>query len=278
MLLEASALARLISDECGLPFDGRAVTGSKDRVIELFPAGVPLQHTFAIRTTVGWRSVEVAFIPGKYSADFVALMGEAGPGARGCCSAVLSKCVDDGATVTFRINGENKNPKDPPTWQSEWSRFDLLLRRGQLALGSDDSDNGQVAALTQQVAAAIVSLLPLEAEETLTENLQRGFPEGGKVQVQVNRYERDRRNRAAALAIHGYTCATCSSSLNNIYGAAAAGLIEVHHVTPVSKLREGYLINPATDLIPLCPNCHRMAHRRDPPFTPDEIRAMLLQN
>jgi 5-methylcytosine-specific restriction protein A len=60
------------------------------------------------------------------------------------------------------------------------------------------------------------------------------------------------------------------------YGTAAVGLIEVHHVRPVSMLGAGYLIDPRTDLVPLCPNCHSVAHRRNPPYSIDDIRRMLV--
>jgi 5-methylcytosine-specific restriction protein A len=90
----------------------------------------------------------------------------------------------------------------------------------------------------------------------------------------VNRYERDRRNRAAALAIHGYVCKACDLEMSDRYGPDAAGLIEVHHVTPVSEVGPGYIIDPRTDLVPLCPNCHSVAHRRSPPFSVDELRDM----
>lgn len=177
--------------------------------------------------------------------------------------------------MTLKINGENRNPRDPSQWGTDWSRFETSLRRGQLELGNGDSDNNKISAWTQQAAAAVVSLLPLEEDETPSENLQGGFPEGAKQRIEVNRYERDRRNRAAALAIHGYVCKACDTDLSSIYGTTAAGLIEIHHLTPVSKLSEGYCLDPASDLVPLCPNCHRVAHRRDPPFTPEELRAMV---
>ena len=63
-------------------------------------------------------------------------------------------------------------------------------------------------------------------------------------------------NRAAALAIHGYLCKACDLDMGLRYGPAAAGLIEVHHVTPVSASGPGYIIDPKSDLVPLCPNCH----------------------
>jgi len=38
------------------------------------------------------------------------------------------------------------------------------------------------------------------------------------------------------------------------------GYIEVRHVVPVSQLGDDYVVDPKDDLIPLCPNCHAVAH------------------
>lgn len=113
--------------------------------------------------------------------------------------------------------------------------------------------------------------MPVQADGPAGEDLS-GFPEGAKLPITVNRYERDRRNRAAALAIHGFRCKACDRLMSDHYGEIAATLIEVHHLTPVSELGPGYIINPATDLAPLCPNCHAVAHLRSPPFTVEELR------
>ncbi|HEV2155810.1 HNH endonuclease [Bradyrhizobium sp.] len=273
MPLEAGALARLISDSCGLPFDGRRLTGAN--TFQIHPSGLPVQNTFTIQTAVGWRNVEVSFVPGSFAGDFVRHMGLADAGARTSCAAVLARCLRDGASVNLKINGRPARPDDPSGWDGEWSRLELSVRRGQLDLGNGDQDNEKIFAWTQQVTAAIVALLPLEQDDLPTENLHGGFSEGAQVQFEANRYERDRRNRAAALAIHGCACQVCSSDLGDRYGPTAIGLIEVHHLIPVSKLGPDYRINPATDLVPLCPNCHRVAHRRDPPFTVDELKKML---
>ncbi|HSS63378.1 MAG TPA: HNH endonuclease, partial [Gammaproteobacteria bacterium] len=40
-------------------------------------------------------------------------------------------------------------------------------------------------------------------------------------------------------------------------------------------LPEGYEVNPKSDLCPVCPNCHAMLHRRNPPYTVDELRVLL---
>ena len=74
-------------------------------------------------------------------------------------------------------------------------------------------------------------------------------------------YERDRRNRARAIAYRGNTCQGCGFSFDKAYTSEhARGYIEVHHVYPLS---EGPMeVNPYEDLIPLCANCHRMVHRQ----------------
>ncbi len=40
---------------------------------------------------------------------------------------------------------------------------------------------------------------------------------------------------------------------------------------------ETYEVDPINDLIPVCPNCHTMIHKRKPPYSIDEIKEMLEQ-
>jgi 5-methylcytosine-specific restriction protein A len=180
------------------------------------------------------------------------------------------------------VNGAAHAPEDEQLWTGEWKSLSLVVRRGMLDLnqGDAEADERMVAIWTSRVAAAVLALLPIEPVDD-EENPEAdtpevlGLPEGAKVRVEMNRYERDRRNRAAALAIHGYSCKACDVDLSERYGVAAAGFIEVHHTTPVSEVGAGYIIDPATDLVPLCPNCHGVAHRRSPPYSVDELREML---
>lgn len=60
-----------------------------------------------------------------------------------------------------------------------------------------------------------------------------------------------------------------------VYGARGRNYIEVHHIKPLHQMKET-IVNPATDLVPLCANCHRMTHR-DPHnvLTPDELKQLL---
>ena len=96
--------------------------------------------------------------------------------------------------------------------------------------------------------------------------------EGQSTTIQLTRYERNPKNRAAAIKIHGTTCLACGFNFNEFYGKELAkDFIEVHHIKPVSQGE--YTVNPKTDLVPLCSNCHSMIHKeKHPPQTIDEIR------
>lgn len=84
--------------------------------------------------------------------------------------------------------------------------------------------------------------------------------EGNKKQSYTTTYERDRKLRNEAIKIHGLTCMACGVNFKEMYGEWGKGFIHVHHTKPVSEgLRK---VNPKTDMIVLCPNCHSMVHRR----------------
>jgi len=281
---DPEALAARVSAETGLAFTG---SQGRDRDgahwIELHPEGHPPAQTFTLRTVIGWRRLDVHFAPGAFASDLVASMHAADEAGRQGFLAILRSCQEDGAEVVLTLNGIGRNLADPAIWSTPWRSMALVIRRGMLALndGNEAEDARIVALWAGKAAAAILALLPLESEgdddgdaEPETPEVA-GLPEGAKICVEVNRYERDRRNRTAALAIHGYVCKACNTDMARRYGEAAIGLIEVHHVTPISEVGAGYVIDPRNDLVPLCPNCHSVAHRRSPPFSVAELRDMI---
>lgn len=101
------------------------------------------------------------------------------------------------------------------------------------------------------------------------------FPEGLRRTIQVNAYERNPRAREACIRHHGVRCKVCGVSLEEEYGEAARGLIHVHHLTPLSDLDERRDVNPIEDLVPVCPNCHAVMHRREPPYTVEDLKGFL---
>lgn len=100
--------------------------------------------------------------------------------------------------------------------------------------------------------------------------------EGATSQVLVNRYERNIEARKLCLAHYGGpTCQICKFNFSKAYGPIGDGLIHVHHLKLLSSVGKTYKINPVKDLLPVCPNCHAMLHRSNPPYTPALVRKML---
>ena len=68
----------------------------------------------------------------------------------------------------------------------------------------------------------------------------------------------------------------CRFDFDETYGKDyAEGYIQIHHVKPLSEY-EGE-VDPETELVPLCANCHAMAHRRRDTVTSIEVLKELIE-
>ena len=104
---------------------------------------------------------------------------------------------------------------------------------------------------------------------------QNTYAEGSAKQILVNSFERSAFARLACLVHHGYACKVCDLDFGSRYGEIGRGFIHVHHVVKIASIGKEYVINPVTDLIPVCPNCHAMLHQSDPPMTVEELRVRI---
>ena len=110
-----------------------------------------------------------------------------------------------------------------------------------------------------------VSIAPLDVNpETLPAD--RTYSAGAKRRVTVNAYERDPEARRACIAHHGTRCKVCGFDFERVYGDLGSGFVHVHHLRPLALTASEYQLNPLTDLVPVCPNCHAMLHRTSPPL------------
>jgi len=275
-VLDHQVLAQILSHKSGLEFVCKAgQTGDGISWYELSPAGHVPSQTFTVRLEVGWRRLTFRFRPGAFGAELISLMHAAEPVGRNTFLTILDECVQLGAEVDVKVNGVSIKFSEKWIWDDSWRHFEFTISKGMLAIndGNISTDAQLIEEWATRTVAATLALLPVEDNESHSDVL--GLPEGALLRVEVNRYERDRRNRAAALAIHGYSCAACGLKMADKYGPNATEIIEVHHTTPISLLGPSYLIDPRADLIPLCPNCHAVAHSREPPFSVKEIQDML---
>jgi len=118
------------------------------------------------------------------------------------------------------------------------------------------------------------SLLPEEIE-IIDNNL---FIEGAIRQININAYERNEGARLVCIDFFGCKCQVCDFDFQEKYGNIGKDYIHVHHTKALSEIKTDYEVNPYKDLIPVCPNCHAMLHRKSPPFTINELKSVINEN
>jgi len=139
---------------------------------------------------------------------------------------------------------------------------------GRAALGDPIEDIAELLDI-------VVSLFGFMAGEKLDYSDDDFKREGRAYRIETNKYERSRFNRSLAIKIHGLKCFGCDFDFEKFYGPAGAGIIEVHHLLPVHLMTERRVVDPRSELVPLCSNCHTMVHREDPPFTIEQLRSFV---
>lgn len=258
-----------LEEEFGVPFDVRLENGSPYHLVASLRSdrkdgfAVICDMPSAVRMRLRLKADD-------YSRPLFDTMAEATVEMRKECQRLLLALRDDSYSMSLRVNGTELCDTAcidwPPRWQSidyETTVFPLKEYKGIEELSS--------------IARTRIELMlaPVFALLDVREDVQEGFVEGGSHAVELTRYERDPRNRRICLEYSGTSCSICGMDFERTYGPIGMGFIHVHHIVPVSKLGEGYAIDPKRDLIPVCPNCHYMLHRTDPPLLPDELRSML---
>lgn len=92
----------------------------------------------------------------------------------------------------------------------------------------------------------------------------------------VTTYERDAKLRASAIEIHGSICYVCGFDFGEFYGDIGVGFTHIHHIEPISTLAGPVSVDPRTDLVPVCANCHSMIHRRrDRTLSVEELKRVI---
>ena len=99
--------------------------------------------------------------------------------------------------------------------------------------------------------------------------------EGALVEVKANKYERNRKAREKCIELKGRKCLVCGRDFEETYGEIGKGFIHVHHLVPTSSIGKEYQLDIEKDLAPVCPNCHYMLHRKNPPYTIEQLRRMM---
>jgi predicted HNH restriction endonuclease len=126
-----------------------------------------------------------------------------------------------------------------------------------------------------QNSCSVFIIDPNQKLETKEDEPGHAIFEGAVNKIEVNRYERSTTARNKCLEYHGYNCSVCGFNFEQVFGRIGKNFIEVHHIIPISEIGENYKVEPTKDLIPICPNCHAMLHRKYPPYSVEELKLKL---
>jgi 5-methylcytosine-specific restriction protein A len=263
-----SLIHREVEEGTGASVDLEEDQAGLQSGLRLWFADLPQSHSPIVTLRpLGLHGFRAKLGFGNFAADTIEQMKLAGPEDVQLARALVAS-ITNGATVTL---AENQTLGD---WRVGDRGFTLVAeKRNILQRLNDDALAETCRELVIPMLAAMAELYGYDpVEEPL---LQEGEIEGALTVAAVRKRERSPRNRLLALRLHGSTCKVCGTDPQDRYDAIGS-LIEIHHIQPLSSLGEPQAYDPATDLIPLCPNCHRAVHMKRPlPWTPDELRERL---
>ncbi len=238
--------------------------------IRLWFADLERSHSpiMTLRPT-GLRRFTAELTFGNFAADTIRQMQRAGDEEVQLARALVS-------SVAISANVSISNGQTTENWLIDSGNFSLTaVKRDIDARFEDDSLADTCRALVIPILAAMAELYGYDPVGEICPPDQEALTEGAVKLTVVRRRERNPRNRLLCLRIHGAVCKICAFDPTARYGGAG-GIIEVHHLQPLSASEEVRRYDPATDLIPLCPNCHRAVHTRRPvPWTPEELAGTL---
>jgi len=172
-------------------------------------------------------------------------------------------------------SGAGPDLKPSPSTRSWAARFPSVF---QIAGEEDLTRAGQLILMSADTERARTKSPSTRRSDQLSAGEVEGgtaYQEGAVRQVTVNAYERNQEAREECFRHPGRSCIICGFNFRLAYGAEAADYIQVHHIKPIARAGGSYVLDPIKDLRPVCPNCHAVIHRRDPPFEIAEVKRML---
>jgi len=275
---DAERIVQSLSDISGIELAGAVGQNEGYPIIDIHTVHPPSPHGFKIRIQFFWRSFKIIFIPDNFALDLIKTMEGSTEGKK-LFSSLANSIINDSGKIEYKINEKKSNPIQTETWEKNWNSIELSVSKNTDGIDPANLNDSEkvITELASRFLSMVLGLLPVENKEENSSDVV-GYPEGALMQVKINKYERNQINRAACLSIHGYSCSVCGLLLEDKYGEIGRNCIQVHHIIPVSELGADYIIDPKTDLIPVCPNCHMILHKKNPPYTIDELKKLIKKN
>ena len=191
------------------------------------------------------------------------------------CARPISKIICKSVVERINITSNDKT-NDNEFWINNESKAKSLsvnrfCRLRQLNLNTDSALTLEYLQRLQIKSFQSAQKISIKVACLFNEELQSDneifdtnetLPEGSRVQIYANRYERNPLARKRCISHYkNYKCQICGFDFEEKYGELGKEFIHIHHIVPISEIGEEYQIDPIKDLIPVCPNCHAMLHR-----------------
>jgi len=259
-----------------IPFTSRYGIDGHDVWYEIGPQSTAKEYfTLQIRFVNDFRLI-MELIPDTYSKPFIQDLGYASEEKKNTFISFAKLLLSKKAKIQLQLNKIPAQIESYDTWPSHWEHIALRISRSPVAEGRIDHEviilDWGIPVMAMLLSLANIVPLELPDESEIIPHL-----EGTARKAHITRYERSPINRMLCLAAKGYSCSVCGMDFAQTYGKIGKNFIHVHHAVPVSKMGSNYLVDPQKELFPVCPNCHAMLHRSDPPLTIEELKNVIEQ-
>lgn len=274
---DANFLALRLEARYGLGLSGGTQKVDGGTFAAIRPNDLERPNGFSIVVARTPTIVEASLRLDGFTRSLLRQMSEADEVQRSTFSTLAGLAAADGFRIGVNVNdGHIDNLTELP--QGEWTKLEVDCDR-RLPNGKvTEKDLHDCAFEVASVCLGLVmSLLPIEDATDTVSGFEPGLPEGARIRVEVNRYERSPVNRAVCISHYGAKCQVCDFEFWRMYGNLGNEYIEVHHRIPVSEMNGSYRLDPVKDLVPVCANCHAMLHRAKPQLTVDELKKIISQ-
>ena len=268
-----SAVLNDLSSQLGIELIAEENPTDKSKPYSIRFSGLDSSRSFSLVIARSWKTTQIYFSADAFAGDVMHFLCNQINSHR----AQFSKNIQDNqskySTITLEID-------ERPFFGGAYKNSETSALKFEVEVLTSESSieyglvNDKEEKLIRFCIELFTIILPIENVSFRHADEVLGYPEGAVSHVLVNKYERDPRNRRAAIAFHGNTCMACGFNFLETYGELGDEYIVVHHVTPVSAMGEDYVVDPEKDLVTICANCHAMVHRRNPPLSINELKSL----
>jgi len=254
-----------VADAIGIELIREYMPHDHEYELKIRLAQIPAPHGFTMRIYDNYLSWKVELHLDVFTAPLISAMQDRFRERRIGLEPYLELAKAKNNYFHLSINGIGEIGKI----DQDWTEINFVLAK---SYSSEESEFTSLSAVILDFMCIVLFLIIEDTEWTTGSDL--GQEEGAVYSEVVKKYERSRYNRALCLKYYGFMCRGCGDKLAEKYGPIGTDVIHVHHLVPVSEMGGTYQLNPIKDLIPLCPNCHNIVHKKNPPMAIPELNVL----